>query len=67
MSDIVDVLGICGGLLGIVGSIVPFIYYLSSFEKCFPCSIVYGFIAAAIFIAILILLWVWKISISFLT
>jgi hypothetical protein len=64
ISDILEALGICGGLLGIISSIVPFLYHLFSYEKCrFPCSIAYGLIC----IGILIVLRLQKISISFLT
>lgn len=67
MSDIIEVLGVCGGLLSIVGSIVPFVYYLSANENCFPCSILYGFIATAISGGIIATCVYFKISISFLT
>ena len=33
MEDIISALGICVGLLSIVGSIVSFVYYLSANEK----------------------------------
>jgi hypothetical protein len=66
-NDILQVLGTCGGLLGIVGSIVPFVYYLSYNLKCFPCSIAYGFVTAFIAVAAIICLYIFKIGISLLS
>jgi len=62
ISDILETLGICGGLLSIISSIVPFLYHLFSNKKYFPCSIAYGLIC----IGILIILGLQKIRISFL-
>ena len=33
-KDVLDTLGTCGGLLGLVSSIVPIVYYLSYHKKC---------------------------------
>ena len=33
-KDVIDTLGTCGGLLGLVSLIVPFVYYLSFYKKC---------------------------------
>lgn len=38
MNDVLDTLGTCGGLLGIISSIVPFVYYLSYYKRCFWLS-----------------------------
>ena len=47
VKDVLDTLGTCGGLLGIIASIVPVTYYLSYYTKCacpmtvtwiLPCS-----------------------------
>jgi hypothetical protein len=67
MNDILEVLGTCGGLLGLVGSIVPFIYYLSYNIKYFPCSIAYGIVTAILAVAAVICLYIYKVGISLLT
>lgn len=33
INDVLDTLGTCGGLLGIISSIVPFVYYLSYYKR----------------------------------
>ncbi|CAF1429163.1 unnamed protein product [Adineta steineri] len=35
--DVLNAIGVSGGLLGLVSSIVPLVYYLSYFEKPFRC------------------------------
>ncbi len=57
----------CGDLLSIVESIVPFVYYLSSNKRYFPCSIAYGFIATSISSGIITTFLHFKTSIVFLT
>ena len=34
VRDVLDTLGICGGLLGLISSVVPLVYYLSYYKKC---------------------------------
>ena len=34
VKEVLDTLGVCGGLLGLVSSVVPLVYYLSYYKKC---------------------------------
>jgi hypothetical protein len=38
IKDVLDTLGICGGLLGLISSIVPLVYYISYYKNC-VCSL----------------------------
>ena len=44
VNDVLNTLGICGGLLGIVASIVPFTYYLSRYRNRFYLSVLCGIV-----------------------
>lgn len=37
-KDVIDTIGICGGLMGVISSIVPLVFYLSRYKACLGLS-----------------------------
>ncbi|CAF4400435.1 unnamed protein product, partial [Rotaria magnacalcarata] len=57
-QDVLDTLGTCGGLLGIVSCIVPLVYYLSYYKRCHLASCLCIILPIGGVLGLALMLWV---------